>query len=32
MSFLLKPLAFIMLTSLLGTSPVLALDNTDAMP
>lgn len=25
MNFLLKPLAFIMLTSLLGTSPVLAL-------
>ncbi|MBJ8417604.1 tetratricopeptide repeat protein [Acinetobacter courvalinii] len=31
MNFLLKPLAFIMLTSLLGTSPVLALGDTDAI-
>ncbi|EKU54927.1 Sel1 repeat protein [Acinetobacter sp. WC-323] len=31
MNFLLKPLAFIMLTSLLGTSPVLALGVTDAI-
>ena len=31
MNFLLKPLAFIMLTSLLGTSPLLALGDTDAI-